>query len=225
MGWLKRFIYNRLFNKRQREAIWNAVLYSEHVYKRRGNVERAAEMRCVINETAKTAATKQRKFFESEVAEIVKQEVAKVAAKANTAIKNAYNEGKRAGEKSGEEKYSKRSYRFGFAEGKRQAIKEVYEAFHSKQGSPKCIQNSVSVSGFQVDVEKCKDCPNNADCLIYNAIKEAEKDAENQNNEGKVASKPEAETKPEDQNPSNEEQAQQPDSGDYDDDQENEENV
>ena len=68
---IKRFIYNRLFNKRQRRVIWQALLYSEYRYKRRGNTDGAAYVRTVINETVKTAGTKQRTYLESEVDAIV----------------------------------------------------------------------------------------------------------------------------------------------------------
>lgn len=72
---IKRFIYNRLFNKRQRFAIWQAVLFSEYTYRRRGNVDGAAYVRTVINEVAPIAATKQRLFTADEVDAIVKARV------------------------------------------------------------------------------------------------------------------------------------------------------
>ena len=75
---IKRFIYNRLFNKRQRFAIWQAVLFSEYAYRRRGNVDGAAYVRTVINEVAPIAATKQRLFTADEVDAIVKARVSEV---------------------------------------------------------------------------------------------------------------------------------------------------
>lgn len=75
---IKRFIYNCLFNKRQRFAIWQAVLFSEYTYRRRGNVDGAAYVRTVINEVAPIAATKQRLFTADEVDAIVKARVSEV---------------------------------------------------------------------------------------------------------------------------------------------------
>ena len=75
---IKRFIYNRLFNKRQRFAIWQAVLFSEYTYRRRGNVDGAAYVRTVINEVAPIAATKQRLFTADEVDAIVKARVSEM---------------------------------------------------------------------------------------------------------------------------------------------------
>ena len=55
----KAFILNCLFNKRQREIIWNAVLFSEHTYRRRGDVDSAAQVQQVINEVATTFGVKE----------------------------------------------------------------------------------------------------------------------------------------------------------------------
>lgn len=33
---VKRFIFNRIFNQRQRDIIWNAIVFSQHTYRRRG---------------------------------------------------------------------------------------------------------------------------------------------------------------------------------------------
>lgn len=90
---IKRFIYNRLFNERQRKVIWQALLYSEHVYKRRGNAAAVAQVRQVINETMGTAATKQRVFLESEVSQIVRDTLDAGKEK----IITAYREGRASG--------------------------------------------------------------------------------------------------------------------------------
>lgn len=49
---IKKFIFNRIFNQRQRNVIWNAVLFSQHTYRRRGQVDNAAVVQQVINEVA-----------------------------------------------------------------------------------------------------------------------------------------------------------------------------
>ena len=96
---IKRFIYNRLFNKRQRRVIWQALLYSEYRYKRRGNTDGAAYVRTVINEIIKTAGTKQRTYLESEVDAMVNKAIEETVKEGNKRIENAYKEGKVAGKK------------------------------------------------------------------------------------------------------------------------------
>lgn len=49
---IKKFIFNRIFNQRQRDIIWNAIIFSQHTYRRRGQVDNAAVVQQVINEVA-----------------------------------------------------------------------------------------------------------------------------------------------------------------------------
>ena len=74
----KAFILNRLFDKRQREIIWNAVLFSEHTYRRRGDVDSAAQVQQVINEVATIFGVKET-FTRQEVDEIMKRTGQQVA--------------------------------------------------------------------------------------------------------------------------------------------------
>ena len=60
-----------LFNKRQRAIIWQAILFSEHTYKRRGNVNAAATVQTVINETEKIFGFDKPHFTKEEVDDIV----------------------------------------------------------------------------------------------------------------------------------------------------------
>lgn len=49
---IKKFIFNRIFNQRQRDIIWNAIIFSQHTYRRRGQVDNAAVVQQVINEVS-----------------------------------------------------------------------------------------------------------------------------------------------------------------------------
>ena len=155
---IKRFIFNRLFNKRQRRIIWQALLYSEYRYERRGNVDAAARVKTVINETIKVAGVKQEKFYESEVAEIVKREVTAVAEDAKKKIENAYNEGKKAG------------------------ITQVISEIEKKAGQEKQDDvKKIVVSLFkpiEIDLEKCEDCEHKDDCAVKSAMENAERGSE-----------------------------------------------
>lgn len=146
---IKRLIYNMLFNERQRKAIWQAVLFSEHTYKRRGNIDGAAYVRQVINEVAKVAATKQAVYLESQVAEIVKHEVEAALKGSQAKIEAAYKEGKTAGVKK--------------------TLDEVKQILDDakKRAKP-----------FTIDTAKCEKCNEADNCFIYQAILEVERDDE-----------------------------------------------
>ena len=149
--WIKRFIYNRLFNKRQREAIWKAVLYSEYKYKQRGNVNGAAAVRTVINEVYKTAATKQPMFSASQVHEIVQAEVAAALNGSQAKIEAAYKEGKTTGVKK--------------------TLDEVKQILDDAKKRTK---------PFTIDTAKCEKCNEADNCFIYQAILEVERGDENE---------------------------------------------
>ena len=157
---IKRFIFNRLFNKRQRRIIWQALLYSEYRYERRGNVDAAARVKTVINETIKVAGVKQEKFYESEVAEIVKREVTAVAEDAKKKIENAYNEGKKAG------------------------INQAISEMEKKAEQEKQDVGTKIIVGFakpiEVDLEKCEDCEHKDDCAVKSAMENAGMESESE---------------------------------------------
>lgn len=157
---IKRFIYNRLFNKRQRKAIWQAVLYSEYTYKRRGNVDAAANVRTVINETAKIAATKQPTFLASEVYSIVQAEVAAARKDIDEKLKKAYQAGRREGFRQASQTIDK-------------VVNEKLEQMFKKSNEPEC-ENEELQEGVEIDLEKCEKCEHKDDCVLKAAIEEAE---------------------------------------------------
>lgn len=164
---IKRFIYNRLFNKQQREVIWKAVLYSEYKYKKRGNVNGAAEVRTVINEVCKTAATKQPLFYASQVQEIVQAEVANARKDMDNKMRNAYVAGRREG--------------FNQAMGKAgKLIDEKIQAIFGNKAAGKCDGGKLR-KGVEIDLEKCEKCPHKDECFLRAALLELnEEDKENE---------------------------------------------
>lgn len=156
---IKRFIFNRLFNKRQRMVIWHSVLFSEHTYKRRGNVEAAANVRTVINEIIKVAGTEQQRFYESEVAEIVKKELHAANNIAQKRIENAYNEGKSVGFKQAVEEMKAKGNSAGDGEDGGKSVVGMLLGF---------------AKPVEVDLEKCNDCEKKDDCPIKSAVEKAE---------------------------------------------------
>lgn len=55
---LKRFILSLLLTKEERVMIWNALLFSKHTYRRRGNEDGAAEVQKVMNRTERLIVPK-----------------------------------------------------------------------------------------------------------------------------------------------------------------------
>lgn len=161
MNKIKRFIFNCLFNKRQRNVIWQAVLYSEYTYKRRNNVDGVARVRQVINEVAPVAATKQRTYLESQVNEIVQAQVNAALKGADEKMAAAYKEGKSAGVKAAIDEM-------------KHYVKEELKKFGI---TPNDVDNEGEVrfiKGMKIDREKCQKCKHADECFVKAAIDEIE---------------------------------------------------
>lgn len=193
----KAFILNCLFNKRQREIIWNAVLFSEHTYRRRGDVDSAAQVQQVINEVATTFGVKET-FTRQEVDEIMKrtgQQVADDIQKVvSQKLQKAYKDGRKAG------------------------IKETLDKLTEKfvdDFKPEKIEPLVK--GGLIDTKKCEECAHKDDCGTLKMIREFEqeekadddKHEDNQEHAGNAAGDAEdsAEDKSQDEGSADAEQA------------------
>lgn len=92
---IKKFIFNRIFNQRQRDIIWNAVLFSQHTYRRRGQVDNAAVVQQVINEVAYLFKVK-RNYSQEEVdamIQAVTKDFQNYQTEAENKINKAYQKG------------------------------------------------------------------------------------------------------------------------------------
>ena len=98
----KKRIFKMLFNKRQRAIIWQAILFSEHTYQRRGNVNAAATVQTVINETEKIFGFDKPHFTKEEVDEIV----AEVLNEGKAHIQDAFRKGTEVAEEKIKEAYN-----------------------------------------------------------------------------------------------------------------------
>lgn len=193
----KAFILNCLFNKRQREIIWNAVLFSEHTYRRRGDVDSAAQVQQVINEVATTFGVKET-FTRQEVDEIMKrtgQQVADDIQKVvDQKLQKAYKDGRKAG------------------------IKEILDKLNEKfvdDFKPEKIEPLVK--GGLIDTKKCEECAHKDECGTLKMIREFEqeekvdddKQEDNQEHAGNAAGDAEdsAEDKSQDEGSADAEQA------------------
>lgn len=90
---MKKFLLKLLLNKKQREIIWQAMIFSEYTYRRRGNVDGAAVVQTVINETQTAFDVVKSNYSKEEVDYIVAQVIKDTRAEYEKTIKDAYKKG------------------------------------------------------------------------------------------------------------------------------------
>lgn len=90
---MKKFLLKLLFNKRQREIIWQAMIFSEHTYRRRGNINNAAVVQTVINETESAFNVVKNTYTKEEVDFIVANVLRDAKVENDKQIKIAYEKG------------------------------------------------------------------------------------------------------------------------------------
>lgn len=157
----KAFILNCLFNKRQREIIWNAVLFSEHTYRRRGDVDSAAQVQQVINEVSTTFGVKET-FTRQEVDEIMRRTGQQVADDIQKVVgeklQKAYKNGRKAG------------------------IKETLDKLTKKLVDDFKPEKIELVKGVLIDTKKCEECSHKDDCGTLKMIREFEQEESEEKN-------------------------------------------
>lgn len=85
---MKKFLLKLLFNKKQREIIWRAMIFSEYTYRRRGNIDFAAVVQTVINETQSTFGVIKDTYSKEEVDNIVAHVIKDTKAEFENTLKN-----------------------------------------------------------------------------------------------------------------------------------------
>lgn len=90
---MKKFLLRLLFSKKQRQIIWKALLYSEYVYRKRGNVDYAAVVQTVINETEKSFNCVKSNYTKEEVDYIVSNVIKETKMESEKLLKEAYKKG------------------------------------------------------------------------------------------------------------------------------------
>ena len=125
---IKKFIFNRIFNQRQRDIIWNALLFSQHTYRRRGHVDNAAIVQQVINEVSHLFKAK-RSYSQEEVDAMI-QAVTKDFQNYQTEAENKIN----------------KAYQKGIADGVKKALSDVKNQLNEMK--------TVHISGIVIKKEK-----------------------------------------------------------------------
>lgn len=172
---LKRFILSLLLTKQERVMIWNALWFSNHTYRRRGNVDGAAAVQMVMNRTEGLLVPKGRKYSEKELVEIV-EGVINEAAKASEEVtrhvaRQEFNKG----------------YRRGRSERTIEEIAEPLRPFgrpiHVEEKDGKLEVDMELNEGMKIDREKCETCDAREGCIIFAMIfgQDKEEDAEGSN--------------------------------------------
>lgn len=82
-----------LLSKKQRDVIWQAMIFSEYTYRRRGNVDAAAVVQTVINETKSTFGVVKDKYTQEEVDFIVANVIRDTKNESEKHIRAAFNKG------------------------------------------------------------------------------------------------------------------------------------
>lgn len=90
---MKKFLLKLLFNKKQREIIWQSIIFSEYTYRRRGNIDKAAVVQTVMNETESAFNVVKKTYTKEEVDYIMANVLKDVREDNDKKIKIAYNKG------------------------------------------------------------------------------------------------------------------------------------
>lgn len=102
---MKKLLMSLLFSRKQREVIWQALLFSEHTYRRRGDVDNAANVQMVINETQDKFGIIKKSYTLSEVNDIIARVIKQTKEEAEEKLAQAFNNGVKSCKKEIENAY------------------------------------------------------------------------------------------------------------------------
>lgn len=150
----KRIMMSLLLSKQERVMIWNALWFSNHTYRRRGNVDGAAAVQMVMNSTEHVLGVNKKTFTKEEVDQIVKDVVEASREAASDVIGHIVN----------------REFKKGYKAGQKAICEEIDELFKPELiGESEKIDFAV-VPGMELDKEKCDACEKNKNCIVYQMV-------------------------------------------------------
>ena len=85
---IKRVILSLLLSKNERVILWNSLWFSNHTYRRRGNVDGAAAVQIVMNNLEHVLGVTKQKFTHEEVQKIVNDTIEEAVKKSGSIISN-----------------------------------------------------------------------------------------------------------------------------------------
>lgn len=145
---MKKFLLKLLLNKKQREIIWQAMIFSEYTYRKRGNIDGAAVVQTVINETQTAFDVVKSNYSKEEVDYIVAQVIKDTRAESEKTIKDAFRSGVDSCKKELEN-----MYRIGFND----AITSVNVVTDNKNDENKNQESSNQEKEEEVKEEEVKE--------------------------------------------------------------------
>lgn len=95
MGIIKNICLRIALNKEQRVVLWNALAYSDHTYRRRGNIDRAVVTTDVMAKTEKAFGVTGKKFTKEEVTAMLDEFARCVKVERKVELEDAYHSGRR----------------------------------------------------------------------------------------------------------------------------------
>lgn len=100
---IKRVILSLLLSKNERVMIWNSLWFSNHTYRRRGNVDGAVAVQIVMNELENVLGVTKQKFTNEEVQKIVNDVIEEAVKKSGSIISKVAEEHFQKGIKAAEQ--------------------------------------------------------------------------------------------------------------------------
>jgi len=169
---IKKFMLGLLLSKTERIAIWNALWFSNHTYRRRGDIDGATAVQVIMNNLEYTLGVKNQKFTQEEVQKIINDTINAAAKSSSDVISKVANE----------------QYKKGFKAGEKNFENNLNNILNDISESLKSDETDVELkAGMEIDREKCEKCENKKDCILFQMIFE---DSE----EGKEGAKETTET-------------------------------
>ena len=150
---IKRVILSLLLSKNERVMLWNSLWFSNHTYRRRGNVDGAAAVQIVMNNLEHVLGVTKQKFTHEEVQKIVNDTIEEAVKKSDSIISKVAEEHFQKGLRAAEQMIADSAVDF---------------EFHQ---------------GMIIDREECESCEEKRKCIVYKLVFGAEESGESKDTE------------------------------------------
>lgn len=150
---IKRVILSLLLSKNERVMLWNSLWFSNHTYRRRGNVDGAAAVQIVMNNLEHVLGVTKQKFTHEEVQKIVNDTIEEAVKKSGSIISKVAEEH--------------------FKKGLKEAAKIIADSAVDVEFN----------QGMIIDREECESCEEKRKCIVYKLVFGAEESGEGKGTE------------------------------------------
>lgn len=150
---IKRVILSLLLSKNERVMLWNSLWFSNHTYRRRGNVDGAAAVQIVMNNLEHVLGVTKQKFTHEEVQKIVNDTIEEAVKKSGSIISKVAEEH--------------------FQKGLRAAEQMIADSAVDVEFN----------RGMVIDREECESCEEKRKCIVYKLVFGAEESGESKDTE------------------------------------------